>query len=420
MMNRSPLDVAIIGAGPYGLSIAAHLQAAQIDYRIFGSPMAFWRQHMPPGMHLKSYGDSSSLFDADSSFSIEDFTRANGIEYHPSRHPVALSTFIEYGQTFQERFVPQVTRARLVSQHATADGHELSFDNGESLFARTVVVATGVLAFKHTPALLARLPTELASHSSDYGSMEALRGKRVAVVGGGSSALDLTGLLSAQGCEVTLVARASSLAFQHIPVQEERSLLQRLVAPTAHGLGAGWILYGCTVPRLFRLLPDRLRSTIVDNTLGPSGGYFIRERVETAARLKLGRVIESACEQAGAAHLSTIDRHGMRETLVADHVVAATGYKVDVGRLAFLAEDTRRKVRTVGGAPLLSASYESSVPGLHFVGLASARCFGPIMRFVVGAIHPAQSLCRALPGRLARRLVWLSSPAAEEDQTPVG
>ena len=54
------VDVAIIGAGPYGLSLAAHLQAAGVSYRHFGSPMWLWRQAMPQGMYLKSQGFAST------------------------------------------------------------------------------------------------------------------------------------------------------------------------------------------------------------------------------------------------------------------------------------------------------------------------------------------------------------------------
>ena len=62
-MSASKVAVVVIGAGPYGLSIATHLRAQQLSFRIFGEPMASWRHHMPQGMSLKSEGFASDLYD---------------------------------------------------------------------------------------------------------------------------------------------------------------------------------------------------------------------------------------------------------------------------------------------------------------------------------------------------------------------
>jgi thioredoxin reductase len=278
-----------------------------------------------------------------------------------------------------------------------------------TLTARHVVLAVGAQPFKHTPPVLAGLPAHLVSHSSDYGPLDRLFGKEVLIVGSGASALDLAALLSAKGSAVTLLTRSPTLHFQGYPVTQ-RSLLQRLAAPAAPGLGAGWLLRACTTPRLIHALPDRVRSTILSDTLGPCGGYFIREQVESAVQLKLGRVIEQISELGGRVRVRGVDRGGARETIAADHLIAATGYRIDVRRLQFLHVDVLRALRTIEHSPVLSGTFESSVPGLYFVGLASARSFGPIMRFVAGAVHPARRLMRALPKRLTTRRVWISSP----------
>jgi cation diffusion facilitator CzcD-associated flavoprotein CzcO len=157
-MSRAELDVAIIGAGPYALSIAAHLSAAGVENRVFGSPMAFWRDHMPPGMCLKSYGDSSSLFDPKSSFTLAHYCREKGIAYHPSLVPVKLETFVAYGEAFREQFVPGVEPKQLVELASAPGGHELTFDDGVRVIARRVIVAIGVLPYRYVPPeLTARL-----------------------------------------------------------------------------------------------------------------------------------------------------------------------------------------------------------------------------------------------------------------------
>lgn len=410
-MNTT-VDVAIIGAGPYGLSLGAHLNAAGVENRIFGATMEAWRNHMPPGMHLKSTGESSNLFDPNSNFTLEDFSREKRLDYHPSRLPVKLETFIAYGQAFQDRFVPQVERKRLVALNVSDRGYELGLDGSEAVTARRVVLAIGVVPFKHMPSSLAHLPATLASHSSDYGPLDRLDGRDVAVLGSGSSALDIAALLSERGATVTIVARSPRVIF-YSPPGPEPSLLRQFLSPPS-GLGGGWLLRICAdAPQLVHLLPDRLRLAILSNTLGPAGGYFIRDQVERKVTLKLGRVVEQAEERGGRVRLATVGADGTREAIESDHIVAATGYQVDLRRLGFLDRSFLQKIRMIERSPILNANFESSAPGLHFVGLASARSFGPVMRFVVGADRPARRLARLLPKSLLRGSISLSAAIPE-------
>jgi cation diffusion facilitator CzcD-associated flavoprotein CzcO len=63
MSHPSTTDIVIVGAGPYGLSVAAHVRRHGRPFRIFGSPTRSWRSNMPDGMFLKSEGRASSLSD---------------------------------------------------------------------------------------------------------------------------------------------------------------------------------------------------------------------------------------------------------------------------------------------------------------------------------------------------------------------
>ena len=109
-MNTT-IDIAIIGAGPYGLSLAAHLSAANLDVRVFGQPMQFWRDHMPEGMVLKSEGFASNLWHPDGAFTLKDYCSERGLPYKDLGLPVPLQTFCDYGEAFQKRFVPNLDRA---------------------------------------------------------------------------------------------------------------------------------------------------------------------------------------------------------------------------------------------------------------------------------------------------------------------
>jgi thioredoxin reductase len=405
----SQVDVAIIGAGPYGLSLAAHLRAMGVEHRVFGSPMDAWENHMPRGMFLKSYGDSSNLFDPQSSFTLEDFSREKEFSYHPSRLPVKLETFVAYGRAFQERFVPHVEAKRLIMLNISDRGHALSFENAETVIAKHVVLAIGVVPFKFVPSGLSNMPAALVSHSSDFGPLDNFSGQEVIVIGSGASALDLAALLSERNAKVTIISRSPQVHFQSPPKAEDR-LLRRIYSPPASGLGGGWLLRICgDAPHLIHLLPDRLRLAILSNTLGPSGGYFIRHQVEGKVPLKLGRSIERADEYGGRIRLRVLGLDGTCETIESDHVVAATGYRVDLQRLGFLSQQYVEQLRMVEQTPILTADFESSVPGLYFVGLAAARSFGPVMRFVVGAIHPSRRLSAVLPRSLLRRPISRSA-----------
>lgn len=131
-------DVGIIGAGPYGLSIAAHLKARGVSFRSFGSPMHTWRMHMPKGMRLKSEGFASSLYDPDSTFTLANYCRQKGLPYADTGFPVALETFSDYGLEFQERFVPELENKLVTSLRRSTTGFRIDLDNGEVVAARRV------------------------------------------------------------------------------------------------------------------------------------------------------------------------------------------------------------------------------------------------------------------------------------------
>src|ERR1700756_5437624 len=106
-------DVAIMGAGPYGLSLSAHLSAAHVEHRVVGIPMHGWTARMPKGMLLKSEPFASSLSDPDGSFSLGAYCQERGRNFAEIGLPVPIETFIAYGNAFQERFVQHVDTHRV-------------------------------------------------------------------------------------------------------------------------------------------------------------------------------------------------------------------------------------------------------------------------------------------------------------------
>ena len=193
--------MAIIGAGPYGLSIAAHLRANGIDFRIFGSPMHSWRTRMPAGMFLKSQGFASSLQDPAGRFTLKRFCAENGLRYGAIDVPVPLETFTAYGLAFQRQLVPNVEDKAVVALDRSPDGFLLRLDDGELVAADRVVVAVGITYFPHVPAGLAHLPPDTFSHTSDHHDLDQFKGADVTVIGGGASALDVVASLHDVGAK---------------------------------------------------------------------------------------------------------------------------------------------------------------------------------------------------------------------------
>jgi thioredoxin reductase len=395
------LEIAIIGAGPYGLSVAAHLRSLGVPFRIFGRPMDSWLAHMPKGMMLKSDGFASNIYDPEDGFTLKHFCAEQGINYSDTGLPVSRETFAQYGLAFRERMVPELEEKLVVSVERSSDGFVLELEDGERVKTRRVVLAVGITHFAHVPSNLAHLPPELLSHSFHHHDLEPFRGRSVVVIGGGSSATDLAGLLREVDADVQLVARDTALKFHGMPqIGKPRSLWQRVRNPQS-GLGPGWrSRFFANAPMAFHYWPESLRLKTVRTHLGPSGGWFAKDKVIGKLPVLLGRTVVCAEAQASTVRLQLRAADGSECEIVTDHIIAATGYKVDLERLRFLGTEIRAKVKVVDGTPVLSTTFESSVPGLYFVGVASANSFGPVMRFAFGAGFAA----RRLAGTMAKSL----------------
>ena len=387
-------DCLIIGAGPYGLSLGAHLKARGLNFRIAGSVMGAWTDNMPEGMYLKSEGFASSLFEPSGAFTLGAYCAEQGIPYAHTGIPVSKDVFIRYGAAFQKRFLPHLENRMATAVSRTRDGYLTSFADGGHIASRQVVVAAGVGNYSQLPDFASQLPAKLCSHSSAHHDFGRFAGRTVAVIGGGSSAMDVAAALRRRGAHATVIARRKSVRFQ-TPLGQ-RSLRDKIRAPMT-SLGPGWKSVLCTrAPMVFHHMPDRFRSEIVRRYLGPAPAWFVRDEVEGHVTIMTGTVVAGAREEAGRVQLTTRDAAGASATLVVDHVICATGYKVVVSRNAFLNEAMAGAIRDVGGAPKLTRNFETSLPGLYFIGPAAANSFGPVMRFAAGAEFTARRLSRHL------------------------
>jgi thioredoxin reductase len=357
---------------------------------------------MPKGMHLKSEGFASSLSDPGTELTLRAFCRRGGLPFEDLGLPVPLETFTSYGLEFQKSFVSLLEEKMVVSVSRSSEGFRLRLEDGEVCFVNRVVLAVGLTHFDYVPLPLSTLPSALLTHSSAHHTVDQFARCAVAVIGAGASAIDLASLLHRSGVDVQLIARSPVVRFHDPPAK--RSLYERLRRPNS-GLSSGWHLVFCAkAPLVFHYLPQQYRLDFVHRVLGPAPGWFTREEVEGKVSVHLGANITGARVKGSRAQLELMNQAGERRSLLTDHVIAATGYRVDLRRLTFLSSDLRCAIDSVEQTPILSSQFESSVPGLYFVGTAAANSFGPLLRFVFGTQFTAR--------RLTKHLARLDSPTA--------
>jgi hypothetical protein len=379
-------EIAVIGAGPYGLAAAAHLRRTGAEVVVFGRAMEFWEK-MPRHMLLRSAWEASHIADPDGTLRLDDYQGATtGARL---ARPVPLDGYVEYGRWFQRQAARDLDPRMIVDVDATSAGFRLRLDDGEALEARRVVVATGIASFAHRPARLDALPRDLVSHVSEHAGFDGFSGRRVLVVGGGQSALESAALLHEAGADVEVVVRAARVHWlRGGRLRKALGPVSRLLYPSTDvgPPGINWIV---AFPDLFRLLPELLQGPVGRRAVRPAGAGWLLPRLEDV-RLTTGRQVRAAVAAGNGLRVSLDD--GSSRTV--DHVLLATGYRVDIARHPFLSAALLNQVVRVNGYPQLAPGLESSVPGLHFVGAPAAWSFGPVMRFVSGTGYAARALAR--------------------------
>ncbi len=398
---RLHCDVAVVGAGPYGLAAAAHLRAAGIDVRVFGEPMSFWRAHMPEGMKIRSPWRATHIADPQARLTLDRYFLEAGLA-PPTLLP--LAQFVDYGLWFQGHAVPDLDRRKVVGVDAVEDGFRLALADGEVVAARRVIIATGLLGHEFRPAEFAGLPRELVFHSCEHGASAPYRGKHVAVIGRGQSACESAALLHEAGAEVEIISRGH-VEWNADPQRRgvlRRSLRaalgRRLIPPSQVGpFPVSWLN---EAPGLIHGLPSALRRRVNETSLRPTAITWLRERIRHIPMhggQRIGRVRRSA--NGVVLELDGANRHF-------DHVLLATGYRFSVDRVTLLAPRLRQRVAQREGLPVLDARFESSVAGLHFLGAAAVGSFGPLLRFIAGARFAARRVTQA--AARDRRAAWPS------------
>jgi pyridine nucleotide-disulfide oxidoreductase len=394
-MARTPdLGVAVVGAGPHGLAVANYLRKAGADVHVFGRTMESWLTHMPAGMRLRSRRRSSHIAAPEMALGIDEWIADTGSS---PAEPLRLEEFYAYGHWYQERAVPVVDGRSVSEISIVPEGFSLRLDGGGTVTAGRVVVAAGIAPFAYVPEFLRGLPEGLLSHPADHQDLGRFEGRSVLVLGAGQSALESAALLKEAGAHPTLLARARQVNWlpPHELPGERASLDARMLPPTdVGGRVSGW---AAALPGVCRHLSDERRDWVRARCMPPLGADWLRPRLREV-RFLLGREIAAAEPDGGRLAVELDD--GSR--LTPDHLLACTGYRIDVAEYGFLSAEILARLDVFGGFPRLGPGLESSLAGLHFAGAPAAGSFGPIMRFVVGSWYSAPAIAGRVTGKRQR------------------
>jgi cation diffusion facilitator CzcD-associated flavoprotein CzcO len=383
------LDVAILGAGPYGLAAGAHLrQIKGLEVRAFGDPMAFWKNQMPAGMLLRSSWEASTIADPENALTLDVYRSAS--TNHLSA-PVSLERFVEYGLWFQRNSVPGLDRRKITQIEAEPNSFRMILEDGEEIQSRRVVVAGGIGPFARRPPEFAALPPALASHTSEHQDLRIFRGKQVAVIGGGQSALESAALLYEAGADVEIIARTPQFHWLGWKAKLQQLGPVSKIFYSWTDVGPPGISRLVSLPILLRQLPRETQDRLRKRSIRPAGAHWLPPRLQNV-RFTPGTLVTSAVETGGRLRLALNDS---TERLV-DHALLGTGYRVEASRYSFLSRNIVEHLQITDGFPVLGRGFESSIPGLHFLGAPAAWSYGPLMYFVSGTRFAGRTLASCL------------------------
>jgi len=384
----SSCNVTVIGAGPYGLAATAYLQALGIETRTFGEPMAFWANQMPVGMRLRSSWEASHIADPKGALTLDAF---GSVEGNHIGKPIPLDRFVEYGLWYQKKAVPDVDRRQVVRVERNGRELKLTLSDGERFGSRRVVVASGIGPFAHRPKEFSKIPRELASHTVEQNNFNGFKGKKVVIVGGGQSALESAALLKEAGAEPEVLVRESSLNWVGLHARLHRLGPLSKLLYSNRDVGPAGISRLVSLPHMFRRFPRKFQDKVAYRAIRPAGAGWLRHRLE-GVKISLNCKVVEAGEKGSRLQIRLDD--GTER--VVDHCLLATGFQVDLSRYAFLAPSLLQQLQTVDGFPVLGRGFESSVPGLHFLGKPASWSFGPLLCFVSGTEFAGKELARFL------------------------
>ena len=388
-MTQMKTDLLIVGAGPFGLAVASEAAHRGVEHLIVGKAMEFWRKNMPKGMFLRSACDWH--LDPQDVHTIEAFLRTQG-KTTKDVEPLSLEFYLSYATWFQEQKQIEPRPLFIRRLDVSASGFEATTREGEVINARQVVLAPGFKHFAHVPDdLKSKLPFDRFQHTAEFVDFSEARGKRFLIIGGRQSAFEWAALLLEAGAAaIHLCHRHASPAF----AVADWSWVNPMVDHIADD------------PSWFRRLPQAEKDAL-NHRLWAEGRLKIEPWLESRvsdSRVKVWPQTELAsCVENQSHELEVTLTNG--ETIIVDQIVLATGYKVDITRLPYLAAgNVLEQLETRNGFPALDDHFETSVPGLFITSMPATQDFGPFFGFTISVRTSARLICDRATKRHKRHI----------------
>ena len=380
---RMETDLLIIGAGPFGLAVAAQAAHDHIEHLIVGKSMAFWRENMPKGMFLRSACDWH--LDPLGVHTIEAFLSTRG-QTPKDVEPLSLDFYLTYAEWFrqQKNISPLPLHIEQLDTATNANHRFLAATReGDVINAQRVVLAPGFKHFAKAPAeLIAKLPPHRYQHTSTFVDFSDAKDKRYLIIGGRQSAYEWAALLLEAGAAAVHVShRHARPAFDVADWSWVNEIVDHIAGD----------------PNWFRRLSQTEREA-VNHRLWSEGRLKLEPWL--APRLNNDRVHVwpetqlVSCSETPNGDVEVTLSNG--ETLNIDHVVLATGYKVDIARLPILSNGLLSRIETRNGFPLLDDHFETSVPGLFITSMPATQDFGPFFGFTIAVRTSAKLIAQRL------------------------
>lgn len=351
------LDLAIIGAGPYGLSLAAHAKESGIKHKVFGFPMDFWKTKNPPNMFIRTKLKHTNLIDPESSFTLKKYEQEKGLNLE---YPINRLTFADYGVWFIEKVGIDIIQDLVIEINYANEFFNIKTENNDFFQAKRIIVGVGVSYSKYIPKKICNQSHKLVSHSSDHTDYKKFEKKHVLVLGGGQSAWESAALLHENNAEVVLAYRRN----KRLTPEKDLNKQQLEIADQFYSLSE----------------PEKIK--MKEKFEKPTVSEFLVHLVKGKVVEKPNSFVKDIQEINNSRQIKVVFNDD--ESNVFDHVIAATGYRYSVENITFLYPlIDKLKVNSVG-EPILSENFESNLKNLYFVGPASSYSFGPTFRFISG------------------------------------
>lgn len=373
----------LVGTGPFGLSLAAYLNHKNIEYMHVGSSMDYWKNHMPKMMVLRSACD----------WHLDPINEDTILKYLETKQlkpadvePLTLDFYLGYTEWFQLQKGISPLPA-WIKKLDRADGHfSASFDDGKTIQAEKVILAVGLRYFKNIPEPYSSMfPNGRYHHTAEFVDFSILKDKRVLIIGGRQSAFEWTALIHEQGAKnIHMTYRHETPAFEPSDWAWVNPIMDSMVDN----------------PAWFRNISQEEKDKVT-------------KRMWAEGRLKLEpwlakRVTQDTIRLHPQTHVTECKELPTKElqitlndnsSLLIDHVILATGYKMDITRIPLIANgNIASELKVQNGFPVLDETFQSSIPNLYFTGLPAAQDFGPFFGFTAAAKTSAKIIGRALSG----------------------